>query len=115
MTGDVGKPASGSAAHARLGHRRGTSRWAEAPSPCTRVPGFARCVPATSVPRKSDHTQGKPLPAGIAAAIFPRLPAAGCGTVAGTDAERPTLQRVPRVECKMSVRKRTVLLGPRHV
>jgi len=74
------------------------------PPPCSLAAFPQRASPENQI------TQGKPLPAGMAAAIFPRSPAAGCSTVASADAERPTQQRVPRVGHKISVRKRTVLL-----
>jgi len=53
------------------------------------------------------------LPRGWQRQSSPRSPAAGCGTVAGTDAKTPNPIANPRVGYKISVRVRTVRLGPR--
>src|SRR5215470_16637119 len=58
----------------------------ETPSPCARLPLFARCVLATSVPRKSNHRR-EAAAVGVAAAISPDHPPQGAGSVAGTDVE----------------------------
>ena len=76
--------------------------------PCSLAAFPQRASPETQI------TEGKPLPAGMAAArSSPRSPAAGAGLWQAPTPKRPTRQRVPRVGHKISVRIRTVLLGPR--
>src|SRR5262249_39197587 len=73
-------------------------------------PVFAGCISATSVPRNSDHRREGAACGDGSAKLPPGCPPQGAGLWQAPMEKRPTLQRVPRVRHKISVRIRTVLL-----
>jgi hypothetical protein len=74
-------------------------------------PVFARCAPATSVPRKSDHRREAAAALEWQRPSPPGRPPQGAGIAAGTAAQthNPTVSSC--VGHEISVRKCTVLLG----